>query len=239
MSKICKKCLVDKPLNEYNKGNDPKDGCKYECKDCQRIINKKYRDNNKERYKDWVKKNPDKVKQKAKSFRDKTKSLNDDDKVIIKNKRQIYYKNNKEKILAQVKKYSSLNQDKIKQKFVRYKETGKTKEYRDKNKHITAWRNLLNNSLKRLGQIKENKTNKLLGYSALELKQHIESLFTEGMSWDNYGDWHIDHIKPVVSFQKDTTPNIVNALSNLRPMWSTTREINGIVYEGNLNRPKY
>ena len=76
----------------------------------------------------------------------------------------------------------------------------------------------------------------MLGFSATELKQHIESLFTEGMSWDNYGEWHIDHIKRVSEFDKNSSPSIVNALSNLRPLWATTREINGVVYEGNLNR---
>jgi len=58
------------------------------------------------------------------------------------------------------------------------------------------------------------------------------------MSWENHGEWHIDHIKPVSSFDKDTPMNIVNALSNLQPLWKTTREINGIIYEGNLNKGK-
>lgn len=56
------------------------------------------------------------------------------------------------------------------------------------------------------------------------------------MSWDNYGEWHIDHIKPVISFDKNTTVNIVCALSNLQPLWATSKEINGIIYEGNLNK---
>lgn len=68
------------------------------------------------------------------------------------------------------------------------------------------------------------------------LKSSYEQLFTEGMSWENYGEWHIDHIKPVASFNKDTPMNIVNALSNLQPLWATTREINGVIYEGNLNK---
>ena len=59
------------------------------------------------------------------------------------------------------------------------------------------------------------------------------------MSWANYGEWHIDHIFGVINFDKETPLHVVNALSNLRPMWSTTREINGILYEGNLNRKKY
>ena len=102
-----------------------------------------------------------------------------------------------------------------------------------------AWRNLLKHTLERLGKTKESKTIDLLGYSALELKEYITSKFTDGMSWDNYGEWHIDHILGVINFDKRTSPNIVNALSNIRPLWATTREINGVIYEGNLNRIKY
>jgi hypothetical protein len=72
----------------------------------------------------------------------------------------------------------------------------------------------------------------------MELKQHLESLFTKDMSWDNYGEWHIEHIKDVVLFDKETLPSVVNALSNLKPMWATTREIDGVIYEGNLNKRK-
>lgn len=62
------------------------------------------------------------------------------------------------------------------------------KEYHKLNPHIRAWRSTLKESLKRLGNKKEGYTIDLLGYSALELKEHIESIFTNGMSWDNYGD---------------------------------------------------
>ena len=60
----------------------------------------------------------------------------------------------------------------------------------------------------------------LLGYSALELKTHIELLFLEGMTWENYGDWHIDHIRMVSTFDKETPISIVNSLDNLRPLWA-------------------
>ena len=112
------------------------------------------------------------------------------------------------------------------------------KKYKRTIPHIVAWRNTLTHSLERLGKKKEGHTIDLLGYSALDLKQHMLSLFTECMSWNNYGEWHVDHIKKISEFTNDTHPSIVNALSNLRPLWATTREINGVVYEGNLNRPK-
>lgn len=239
-TKICKKCLNEKNLDLFNKGNDPKDGRKYICKECQKIINKEYNDNNKENYKKWVLSNPEKIKNRAKRQyeKNKNKPLTETEKIKIKEAKARYYIKNKEKILKTVKNYSDKNKEKISKRQETYRKIGKTKEYRNKNKHIVSWRNCLNNTLKRLGKPKEGKTIDLLGYSALELKQYIESLFTEGMSWDNYGEWHIDHIKDVVLFDDDTPPCVVNALTNLRPLWATTRKINGVVYEGNLNRKK-
>ena len=58
------------------------------------------------------------------------------------------------------------------------------------------------------------------------------------MSWDNYGEWHIDHIRPIVSFDAKTDIKTVNELSNLQPLWSTTRVIDGKLVEGNLNKSK-
>lgn len=82
---------------------------------------------------------------------------------------------------------------------------------------------LIGRVLKRSGGKKEDHTEELLGYSALQLRTHIESLFEEGMTWDNHGkgpdDWHLDHVKPVCEFSPDEHPRTVNALSNLRPLW--------------------
>jgi DNA-nicking Smr family endonuclease len=140
--------------------------------------------------------------------------------------------------------YSQNNQDKKRKAIDTWNKNNpgaaskKTKEWLNKNPHIKIWRTTLRCSLFRMGKTKVGHTIDLLGYSAEELRNHLESLFTDGMSWDNYGEWHIDHIVGVINFDPKTPQSIVNALSNLRPMWSTTREINGVVYEGNLNRPK-
>lgn len=58
-----------------------------------------------------------------------------------------------------------------------------------------------------------------LGYSLSEFKVHIESLFKDGMSWDNHGEWHIDHIIPVSKFPIENISQ-VNALNNLQPLWA-------------------
>ena len=163
----------------------------------------------------------------------------------VKLKNKEYYQLNKEKKKEYDKIYSKLNSEKKAMYNKEYRENNKEKIketariYNDKNPHIRAWRRILKNSLRDLNKKKEAKTIDLLGYSVTEFKSHIESLFTDGMSWDNYGEWHIDHIKQIISFDKDTHPSVVNALSNLRPLWATTREINGVIYEGNLNRTKY
>jgi hypothetical protein len=63
----------------------------------------------------------------------------------------------------------------------------------------------------------------MLGYTASELRAHIERQFTKGMRWDLVGsDIHIDHIHPVAAFVRDgiTDAKIIHALPNLRPMWA-------------------
>ena len=72
------------------------------------------------------------------------------------------------------------------------------------------------NNLRRKG------TGEKLPYTRHQLKSHIETLWTEGMSWENYGKWHIDHIRPVSLFVAEgvTDCAIISALSNLQPLWA-------------------
>lgn len=63
----------------------------------------------------------------------------------------------------------------------------------------------------------------VLGFSVEELTAHLERQFSRGMTWENYGDWHVDHIRPLASFQYHTAsdPQFREAwaLTNLRPFW--------------------
>lgn len=61
-----------------------------------------------------------------------------------------------------------------------------------------------------------------LGCTIPELKQHLESKFQPGMTWDNYGEWHIDHIKPLAKFDLTILDHIKEAchFSNLQPLWA-------------------
>jgi hypothetical protein len=64
----------------------------------------------------------------------------------------------------------------------------------------------------------------ITGFSAEELKNHLESKFTNGMSWGNIGKWHIDHIIPVSFFEFSSTDDVEFKmcwrLENLQPLWA-------------------
>lgn len=88
-------------------------------------------------------------------------------------------------------------------------------------------------------------TEELIGCRIEFFIGYIGNLFTKGMSWDNYGEWHFDHIKPCISFNLDSIESQKECFNylNIRPLWAT----NDIArkygesedYIGNLNRKKY
>ena len=61
-----------------------------------------------------------------------------------------------------------------------------------------------------------------LGCTLIELQQHLEIQFKIGMTWDNYGDWHIDHIVPLSSFDLTDREQFLKAChyTNLQPLWA-------------------
>jgi len=66
-------------------------------------------------------------------------------------------------------------------------------------------------------------TLELLGCSIESFKQHLEALFLPGMTWDNWSQygWHIDHIKPISSFDLIDTEQqkICFHYTNMQPLW--------------------
>jgi len=83
-------------------------------------------------------------------------------------------------------------------------------------------RDVVRRFFKLTGTQKHDKTIDLVGYSFDEFKGHIESLFTNGMKWENHGEWHVDHIIPIKYWidQGITDPKRINALINLQPLWA-------------------
>lgn len=90
--------------------------------------------------------------------------------------------------------------------------------------------------LARTKEEKTYKTEKLLGYNKLLLKSHIELQFKDGMSWDNYGEWHIDHKISISELYLNgvSDPAVINALSNLQPLWAADNLSKGGARTGHL-----
>jgi hypothetical protein len=68
------------------------------------------------------------------------------------------------------------------------------------------------------------KTIELIGCTIEELRIHLEKSFKEGMSWDNYGEWHIDHVRPCASFPNLGTDKAEQQqcfhYTNLQALWA-------------------
>ena len=60
-----------------------------------------------------------------------------------------------------------------------------------------------------------------LGCSIEEFHSYLESKFKEGMSWDNHGEWEIDHIRPLCSFNLVNREELLQAChyTNMQPLW--------------------
>jgi hypothetical protein len=232
--KLCTKCKVEKNLDDFHKCK--KNGYKSNCKTCKKEYNTKYRSENKakclEINKNWRETNKEYMRNYYLRNKDSIKEYMKD-----------YYLENKENILTNVKEYYKENtnhkKEMSKKNYNLIKETDifkeKKKEYMKKsykkNPHIYAHRNILKRHLGILNIKKTERTEILLGYSAIDLKKHIESLFNEGMSWNNYGKWHIDHIKPISKFDKNEDTSVVNSLNNLQPLWAFENLSKGDTYE--------
>jgi hypothetical protein len=69
---------------------------------------------------------------------------------------------------------------------------------------------------------KEPSHSSLLGCTVKALCKHLEYQFINGMSWDNYGEWHIDHIIPCAYFDLNNKQQLKACFhyTNLQPLWA-------------------
>jgi len=229
--KICKKCKEEKEITDFYEDKRLKDGYQSSCKVCESKRSLEYYNKNREIRKEKKKENYYKNQEanllKKKEYDDKNR-----DKVNKKARERYhlnkgyyieYYKKNKESILERNKKWIQENKEYFSKINIE-----NTKSWLKRNPHIVIWRQIVYRTIRKFGKTKKEKTIELLGYTPNELKIHIESLFENGMTWENWGEWHIDHIKPLSTFDSDSNISEVNALSNLRPLWA----------EDNLKRPR-
>ncbi|MEI7943142.1 MAG: hypothetical protein WCH76_08310, partial [Candidatus Riflemargulisbacteria bacterium] len=83
---------------------------------------------------------------------------------------------------------------------------------------------LIANAVKNGGYKKNTKTHNILSCSYEEFQIHIENQFQPNMTWQNAGEWHIDHFFPVSWATNEEQFYKLNHYSNLRPLWATDNQ---------------
>lgn len=156
----------------------------------------------------------------------KSKKYYELNKNIINQKSRQYYQDHKEKIIIQHKNYDS-----------------STYEYNRRQNDINFRlrkniRSRIKSAIINQAGKKAKSTIDLLGCSIEECRNYIESLFQEGMTWKNYGEWEIDHIIPCASFDLTNQEEQKKCFhySNLQPLWWLDNSKKGDKYEGRQTR---
>ena len=173
----------------------------------------------------WYESNKDKRKIKMKEWYE----VNKDD---VKERTKSYYNDNKDLRKSQMKSYQIVNKNKIKAYNKTWRKSTKnirSNKRRERIKHDVQYK--LSESLRRRlrcalnGNYKSGSAVRDLGCTIDELKSYLESKFQSGMTWDNWtiDGWHIDHIKPLASFDLTDRKQMLEAChyTNLQPLWAT------------------
>lgn len=219
MKLISREKAIEKELPRYFTGIPCKKNhiaeirvCDNKCFECAKLYDREYKKKNRERIRERDKiyyyKDIEKARAKRRYYSNK-------DIEKTRAKRKIYRDNNRERIRAWKRKYEA------KQKTI------------PEIKLVLNMRSRISGIISRNHKNKQAKTIELLGCNGIFLRKYIQKRFKKGMSWDNYGKWHIDHITPIDYFIKKCNFNSLQVqkkcfnYKNLQPMWAEDNLIKG------------
>lgn len=190
--KECKVCfnLIDRV--DFRKDNKSKDGIKSTCKICDKAA----RD----------------LKKPIRGARPKKS-----EEEIIESRKK-YYQANKEELNKCSKEYRLKNKDKIKLTRNKYQKKRLAEDF------LYSFKFKINStirkSFKKRNYTKSKRTEEILGCTIQEFINYISSKFTKGMTLENYGEWHFDHIIPISSAKTKEDIIKLNHYTNLQPLWA-------------------
>jgi hypothetical protein len=205
MEKKCTGCGESKLLSEYYNKKTGKYGRKAKCKVCVKAYKKAYRESE-----------AGKEKRKAYEQSEKWKAYRESEA-------------GKAKRRAAQKKYRQTEKGKATDKKYNQSEAGKAymKAYMKNRRHndpIFKLHHLLSSGFYNWikGNRKTCRTEQYVGCTYNELLDHLESQFEEGMTWENQGEWHIDHFKAQSRFDPTIEEEAFKCwhYTNLQPMWA-------------------
>ena len=201
--KICTKCSEEKNLSEFYKDKGQKSRLRPDCIDCVKLIQKLYYEKNKDKKKIYQNKNKDKIKRYRLKNKKRQKRQRKDWEIKNIERRKTYH--------------TKYNKSHRKEKAL-YSKVRKTMDI-----HFKLKCNLRTRVYKALkGHDKSLSTMFLIGCDIDYLMYHLQEQFVGGMSWDNYGDWHVDHRLPCASFDlsKESEQRACFHYTNLQPLWA-------------------
>jgi len=78
----------------------------------------------------------------------------------------------------------------------------------------------ISQGIKSRGYRKKSRSQEILGCSYEFFRGYIQKQFKNGMSWDNYGEWHLDHIKPISLGKTEEEVIQLYHYTNFQPLWA-------------------
>lgn len=201
MPKRCSRCREEKSLECFGVDQSRKDGLNVWCKECKRVASAAYYARNRQKHSAacarWAANNPEKVAESRLRFEERNPNF-----------RQIWAAENADAARESARR--SARKARLSPKY----------------RLDDAMSCGIRGSIVR-GAKGRQRWERLVGYSVDELVVHLESKFSPGMSWQNYGrgGWHVDHVVPKSVFNYELPTDIdfkrCWALSNLRPLWES------------------
>jgi hypothetical protein len=141
-----------------------------------------------------------------------------------------YYAENKEHICSLAKMWRDNNKERTNTWQKEYKKNRYAKDaifsIKERIRKLVLCSYLTN------GYSKKSRTHEILGCSWEEFKVHIENKFTEGMSWENRSEWHLDHITPVSWGRTEEEIIALNHYTNFQPLWAQENLKKGNKFSG-------
>jgi len=213
----CSKCNQEKTPKDFYKDKRTKSGLYSACRKCHlsvlKIGKNSQRNNRGEYMREYIRKY-----RKTDKWKNYTRTHKRNNRIEYMRE---YLRKYKDENREYLREYAKKHRDENNETYRKYWQTSYEKKKKDPKFRIDS------NVARAMGEsLKGKKSGRswesLVGYTVEDLTKHLESKFETWMTWDNYGKWHIDHIKPQSLFKfesaEDTEFRKCWSLDNLQPL---------------------